>query len=134
MIKKSILAVAGLFFLLLTPVIAHNQAAIEFFSPEGVVKGVRQATARFSEQMVSFGDPRLADPFAIRCAEKGQGRWIDGKNWSFDFARDLPAGIICEFSLKPGIKTLSGKAITGKNVFSFSTGGPAVRGTNPWEG
>ena len=134
MIKKSILAVAGLFFLLLTPAMAHNQATIEFFSPEGVVKGVRQVTARFSEQMVSFGDPRLTDPFEIRCPEKGQGRWIDGKNWSFDFARDLPAGIICEFTLKPGIKTLSGKEITGKNTFRFSTGGPAVKGTRPWEG
>ena len=134
MMKKGLLAVVGLFFLLLNPAMAQNQAGIEFFSPEGVVKGVRQVTARFSEQMVSFGDPRLADPFEIRCSEKGQGRWIDGKNWSFDFARDLPAGIICEFSLKPGIKTLSGKAITGKNTFRFSTGGPAVRGTNPWEG
>ncbi len=134
MLKKSLLAVAGLFFLLLNPAMAQNQATIEFFSPEGVVKGVRQATARFSEQMVSFGDPRLADPFEIRCPEKGQGRWIDGKNWSFDFARDLPAGIICEFGLKPGIKALSGKEITGKNVFRFSTGGPAVKGSRPWEG
>src|SRR5512137_2533804 len=108
MIKKSILAVAGLLFLLLIPAMAHGQATIEFFSPEGVVKGVRQVTARFSEKMVSFGDPRLVDPFEIRCPEKGQGRWIDGKNWSFDFTRDLPAGIVCEFSLKPGIKTLSG--------------------------
>jgi uncharacterized protein YfaS (alpha-2-macroglobulin family) len=134
MIKKSILAVAGLFFLLLSPAVAQDRATIELFSPEGVVKGVRQVTARFSEQMVSFGDPRLADPFEIRCPEKGQGRWIDGKNWSFDFERDLPAGIICEFALKPGIKTISGKEVTGRHTFRFSTGGPAVKGTRPWEG
>ena len=132
--KKYLFAVIGLIFILLNPAMAQNPATVDLFTPEGVVKDVRQVTARFSEQMVSFGDPRLADPFEIRCPEKGQGRWIDGRNWSFDFARDLPAGVICEFSLKPGTKTLSGKEITGKNLFRFSTGGPAVRGTNPWEG
>ena len=43
------------------------------FSPQGTVKEIRQATVRFSEPMVSFGDPQLADPFDIRCPEKGRG-------------------------------------------------------------
>ena len=134
MMKRHLLAAVGLFFLLVNPVMAQSPAAVDLFAPQGVVKGIRQVTARFSEQMVSFGDPRLTDPFEIRCPEKGQGRWIDGRNWSFDFTRDLPAGIVCEFSLKPGVKTLSGKEIAGKRTFNFSTGGPAVRGSNPWEG
>jgi alpha-2-macroglobulin len=134
MIRKAFIAVAALFIFSANSAIAQDNAIVELFSPEGTVKGVRQVTAKFSAQMVAFGDPRLADPFDIRCPEKGKGRWIDGKNWSFDFDRDLPAGIICEFSLKKGIRSLAGRDITGKTTFSFSTGGPAIRGSSPHEG
>ena len=66
------------FFILiaLIPALAREvQAAaqIEYFSPQGIVKQIRQVTARFSEPMVSFGDPRLADPFDIRCARERPG-------------------------------------------------------------
>ena len=134
MAKRLLIAAAVLFSLFTNPVMAQGPATVDIFSPQGVVKGVRQATARFSEQMVAFGDPRLSDPFDVKCPEKGQGRWIDGRNWSFDFARDLPAGVVCEFTLKPGVKTLAGKEVTGERTFSFSTGGPAVIGVNPYEG
>ncbi len=108
---------------------------VEMFSPQGTVKGVRQVSARFSEQMVPFGDPRgLIDPFDIICPEKGTSRWADGKNWVYDFEKDLPAGIQCEFRLKPGLKTLSGKEILGQKEFSFSTGGPSIKGSSPREG
>lgn len=111
-----------------------EEAYIETFSPQGTVKDVRQVTVRFSEQMVPFGDPRLLEPFDIRCPEKGQARWADGKNWIYDFERDLPAGIACEFILKPNLKTLSEKGIGGHQRFSFSTGGPAIRQSYPHEG
>lgn len=109
-------------------------ATVEFFSPQGTVKGVRQVTARFSEQMVPFGDPRLTEPFDVQCAEKGAGRWIDGKNWSYDFNQDLPAGIRCTFKLKPAAKSLKGNALTGEREFAFSTGGPAILHSEPREG
>jgi hypothetical protein len=73
-----------------TATVASGQA-VENFSPQGVVKGVRQATARFATPMVPFGDPRELDPFDIDCAAKGQGRWADMRNWVFDFDQDLPA-------------------------------------------
>lgn len=113
---------------------ADKNAHIEMFSPQGTVKDVRQVNVRFSEQMVPFGDPRLIEPFDIKCPEKGKARWADGKNWIYDFDRDLPAGIICEFTLKPDLKTLSGKPVTGKQQFSFSTGGPAIKISYPHEG
>ncbi len=114
---------------------AEEGARIETFSPQGTVKGVRQVSVRFSEQMVPFGDPRgLIEPFEITCSEKGTSRWADGKNWVFDFEKDLPAGIRCEFRLKPELKTLSGKEIIGQKVFSFSTGGPAIKSSIPYEG
>ena len=109
-------------------------AQIEHFSPQGTVKEIRQVTARFSEPMVSFGDPRLADPFDIRCAEKGQGRWIDARTWSYDFDRDLPGGVSCSFTLKAGVKTLAGTPVAADAGFSFSTGGPSILRSNPYEG
>ncbi len=126
----------AIFFLFVIPcVFAAEKPAVEIFSPQGTVKGVRQVTVRFSEQMVPFGDPRgLIEPFAIDCPEKGRGRWADGKNWVFDFERDLPAGVQCTFRLKSGIKTLAGKEVEGQKEFSFSTGGPAIRNSIPYEG
>ena len=108
--------------------------SIESFSPQGTVKEVRQVTARFSGQMVAFGDLRLSDPFTIDCPEHGKGRWVDGSNWSYDFDRDLPAGVSCSFTLKPELKTLEGKAIEGTTTYLFSTGGPSIIGSEPAEG
>ncbi|HMK49529.1 MAG TPA: MG2 domain-containing protein, partial [Thermodesulfovibrionales bacterium] len=107
---------------------------VEIFSPQGEVRNVRQVSVRFSEQMVSFGDLRLPAPFEIRCPAAGTGRWADDKNWIYDFEKDLPAGISCEFVLKPDLRTLSGAQITGQKDFSFSTGGPAIMESVPYEG
>lgn len=116
------------------PAFADKNPEIEMFSPQGTVKNVRQVSVRFSEQMVSFGDPRLGDPFEISCPEKGKGRWADGRNWLYDFEQDLPAGAVCEFNAKKDLKSLSGKVLTGQTEFSFSTGGPAIRESDPYEG
>ena len=107
---------------------------VEFFSPQGEVKGVRQAGARFAAAMVPFGDPRELDPFDIDCAEKGKGRWADSKNWVYDFDRDLPAGVRCAFTLKSGIAALDGQTLAAGQRFTFSSGGPAVIRSLPFEG
>jgi alpha-2-macroglobulin len=107
---------------------------VEFFSPQGTVKGVRQVAARFSDPMVAFGDPRLPEPFQIDCPESGKTRWADMYNWIYDFARDLPAGVVCRFTLKEDLKTLDRQAIGGERQFSFSAGGPAIRASLPAEG
>jgi hypothetical protein len=104
---------------------------VEFFAPQGTVKNVRQVSARFSQAMARFGDMRLEAPFASECPFKGTGRWVDGLNWVFDFEQDLPTGVSCTFTLKPGIKSLAGGALTGQNQFSFDTGGPSVIATLP---
>jgi hypothetical protein len=100
-------------------------ATVDVFSPQGEVKGVRQVSARFSEPMVAFGDPRLAEPFDIDCSEKGTARWADQKNWVYDFERDLPAGVQCAFGVKRDLRTLAGAQVEPAR-FAFSTGGPAV--------
>src|SRR5690349_16343768 len=104
------------------------------FSPQGSVKQVRQARAQFSAPMVPLGDPRLTDPFDVACAEAGFGRWVDTAIWVFDFARDLPAGLRCTFTLRAGLQSLDGRLLDGPHVFTFSTGGPAIRASQPREG
>jgi alpha-2-macroglobulin len=114
---------------------AQQQARVESFSPQGTVQQVRQVRVRFSEAMVPFGDPRAVDPpFDIACSERGTSRWADERNWVFDFSRDLQAGVRCEFRVKTGLRTLAGREIGGQRAFSFSTGGPVIRGANPDEG
>jgi uncharacterized protein YfaS (alpha-2-macroglobulin family) len=107
---------------------------VESFTPQGEVKGVRQATARFSGPMVAIGDPRLPAPFEVDCPVSGTGRWADPRNWVYDFERDLPAGVRCTFSLRPDLVTREGEAVERGEPFAFSTGGPAVVQTLPHEG
>ncbi len=110
---------------------AQQGATVESFSPQGTIKGVRQVAARFSAPMTTFGDPRNESPFSIACPEKGVGRWADVKNWVFDFDRDLPAGVACSFTLRDGLQTVAGAAVSGERLFSFTTGGPAIVGSRP---
>jgi uncharacterized protein YfaS (alpha-2-macroglobulin family) len=110
------------------------EPGVSAFSPQGTVKPARQAQAQFSVPMVPLGDPRLADPFDVSCAEGGRGRWVDTQSWVYDFARDLPAGLRCTFTLKSGLRSLDGRPLGGPRVFTFSTGGPAIRASQPREG
>ena len=110
------------------------------FAPQGTVKNVRQAVARFSQPMVPMGDPRVTQsPFQVDCPQgtaqwHGTPRWIDSRQWSYDFDQDLPAGVRCTFTLAPGLKTLKGAALESHPPFIFDTGGPAVIETRPWMG
>src|SRR5262245_25070983 len=114
---------------------ADGDPRVAGFSPQGTVKQVRQAVARFSEPMTPLGDPRGApDPFDVVCAEPGTGRWVDTRQWVYDFARDLPAGIECRFRVRAGLQSLAGRAVTGPVDFAFSTGGPTIRESSPREG
>src|SRR6266581_1452230 len=89
---------------------------VEVFTPQGQAKGVRQVAVRFTEPMVAFGDPRLAEPFTVRC---------EG---------DLPAGQRCRFTVRPDFKSVGGQAIEGQREFNFDTGGPAVLASLPRQG
>ena len=123
--------------------IAFNAASaapqVQLFTPLGEAKGVRQVTARFTEPVVAFGDPRPVDPFTVQCdgdpeRTKGAGRWADSRNWIYDFEADLPAGQRCRFTINAAFKSVSGQALDGRREFDFHTGGPAVMRSLPHEG
>src|SRR5579885_1692649 len=131
-IRAAILSISIL-YVLVTSAFAGSAAVVAQFSPHGTVKNVRQVTARFSGAMVPLGDPRAsASPFDFDCAAKGSARWVDSFTWSLDFSADLPAGVRCTFTLRPGVKSLDGQAVEGKRVFSFDTGGPSIVESRPW--
>ena len=139
---KTLLAKLALMTLLVaigTPLaVAATAATINVFSPQGEVALVRQARATFSEPVVHFGDPRLPAPFDVRCLNStpvtGTGRWVDDKTWVYDFTNDVPAGVRCEFTLKPDLKTVAGEAVQGAASYSFNTGGPAIVRAYPYAG
>lgn len=109
-------------------------AAIESFTPEGVVGQVRQATARFSNAMVPFGDLRAPAPIEVDCPVPGTGRWVDERTWVYDFERDLPGAARCRFMLRADAHDLNGRPLAGRREFFMNTGGPAVLQTAPFDG
>jgi hypothetical protein len=109
-------------------------ATVERFVPQGEVRSVRQLQARFSEDMVRFGDANLPSPFDVSCPVAGRGRWLDARNWVYDLEVDAPPGVKCSFTPKASLRTLGGGTITGKASFAFSTGGPAVLRSDPYAG
>ena len=135
----SIVLIGGLFLAALPYSLVEGQEVsgqtvkVESFSPQGEVKDVRQVVARFSEPMVAFGDPRLESPFDVQCDAKGSGHWADARNWIYDFDGDLPAGKKCSFVPKSGLKSLANGQVS-KASFSFTTGGPAIRVSQPDDG
>lgn len=105
---------------------------LEFFTPQGESYPLRQVQTRFSEAMIRLGDTRLYNPFSIACASKGRGRWVDTRNWVYDFDAELPSGITCQFSLIKNLRAVSGKPVSSFPVYKFNSGGPRVVDSRPY--
>jgi len=103
-------------------------------TPQGEVARVRQVVARLDAAAVAFGDPKAAAPVALRCsdaqASAGSGRWTSDRQWVFDFERDLPPGVQCTVTTRPGFTSPQGDALAAGN-WRFHTGGPFVQELRP---
>ncbi|KAI3598391.1 Large extracellular alpha-helical protein [Cupriavidus necator H850] len=109
-------------------------AQVTRFSPEGTVGQVRQVAIRFDEAMVPMGDVQATAPAAVSCTGAGTGgqaRWIDAKNWVYDFASDLPPGVRCTVRMSTGLRSVAGTAYAGRPEYRFETGGPTVVSSRP---
>ena len=106
---------------------AGAEPRIESFSPTGHTKDVGQVAVRFSEPMVALGDPDTSDPFAVACDVPGNGRWIDDRNWVYDFAYDVPGAERCRFTLRHVTRTNhdTGRANRHSLVHTPRSGHPA---------
>lgn len=125
---------AVLLSLLVASGVADAAARVAQFSPTGSVKSPRQVQARFDAPMVRFGDPRVESPFEVDCAAPGRGRWVDSRNWVYDFDDEPPGGLRCRFTLRAGLTDAKGQSVGGARSFEFDTGGPAILQSEPWEG
>lgn len=107
---------------------ALQAATVQNFQPQGKVTEQTRITARFSGEMVKLGDSTAAAPFNIDCAQiSGEGRWIDNRTWAWQLARPLAAGERCRFTLKPGLSTTAGEAVSAAKPFELHGAPP-----RPW--
>ncbi|MFT4242600.1 MAG: MG2 domain-containing protein [Acidovorax sp.] len=108
---------------------------ITSFSPQGEVARVRQVVAKFDMAAVNFGDPKAPAPLSLSCSDadatQGTGRWTGEREWVFDFRADLPPGVRCTATVKPGFKSASGAELTGTTSYQFNSGGPFVQNIHP---
>ncbi len=117
--------------------LATNAQALQItsFSPQGEVARVRQVVAKFDTAAVNFGDPKAPAPISLSCSDadatKGTGRWTGEREWVFDFERDLPPGVRCTATVKPGFKSAAGADLTGAKSYQFNSGGPFVQNIRP---
>jgi len=107
---------------------------VDRFTPQGEVARVNQVHARFSEDMVAFGAQDAPAPFVLQCPERGNGRWLTSREWVYQFERNLPPGTDCRFMLREDLRALAGNEARGRAAFAFTTGGPAIVRSIPWEG
>ena len=126
----------GVLALVLAPIGAvtafgNNSPQVEMATP-GVGDGaIERFTARFNVAMVPLGDPRAESPFKVECPTGGQGRWVDQQTYVHEFATPLPGGVTCKFTLRDGLKSLSGYAVEGQKEFTVDSGGPIARAVLP---
>ncbi len=111
--------------------LGSNNPQVEMATP-GVGNGaIERFTARFNMPMVPLGDPRAASPFTVDCPVGGEGRWVDQQTFVHEFATPLPGGVTCKFTLRDGLKSLSGYEVQGQRAFTVDSGGPIARSVLP---
>lgn len=135
MLLRAVFLAIGVIFLPSQSVAAGSpEPSVVRFSPQGELESVRQVSARFASDMVRLGDPRVKNPFTIDCVAKGKGRWVDTRNWVYDFYPPLPSGVACEFRLVKDARGVSGKPVSSYPVYRFNTGGPRIMSSRPYDG
>lgn len=109
-------------------------ARVSKFAPQGSVGLVETVSVQFDAPVVAFGDDQQPAPLQLTCegdVPKGQGRWVDDRNWSYSFYAPLGPGVRCSAQLSESLRDLSGAALQGRKAYTFQTGGPQVRDVQP---
>ncbi|QAA93548.1 alpha-2-macroglobulin [Pollutimonas thiosulfatoxidans] len=110
-------------------------ASVTQFSPQGEVAKVESIKLSFDTDVIAFGDDQAAAPVDVSCSDpavSGEGRWLDARRWTFVFTQPPGAGVQCTAQIKPDFRTLTNAAVSGKQQFSFHTGGPIATHHAPY--
>ena len=126
-------------FGLLPPLLAWaQQADVASFTPQGEVRRIQQVAIAFNRDMVRLGQGDAPAPVTIQCpqggAETPKGRWLDTRRYVLEWARDLPIGTRCAVTLNTGVKTLDGTDARAAGPWTFTTGGPKLMQSLPYNG
>ncbi len=105
-------------FVFLSASYSQEKVQIKNFTPQGTVKSVSQVRIEFAKPMVKLGEFNLESPAQSICFKEGQGRWVDTRNWVYDFNKPLKGGLLCEVK------------VHGQS-YQFNTGGPHIENTFP---
>lgn len=100
-------------------------------------KGLEGATAsERREEELPTATPTPGEAVTSETAPKpaASSRWIDSATWAHHFARPVPAGVRCTFTLRDDLRSHAGSPLTGRRSFTFSTGAPAITRVFPYEG
>ncbi|ARU03331.1 hypothetical protein CCO03_00270 [Comamonas serinivorans] len=97
------------------------QAASVTVTPQADVRSLRQVSLRFDTPMTALGRSDAAAPAEVRCAHPnaatrlpaGQGRWVNERDWAFEFSAALPAGTQCEVLRDSRLRNSAGEAVSG---------------------
>jgi uncharacterized protein YfaS (alpha-2-macroglobulin family) len=130
---NAVVRAAGLGWLALGLAPAAWALSVAGFSPQGEVAQVAQVSVRCDTAAVSPGDAQASAPLRLRCAPAapGTGRWLNERQWVFDFEQPLASGTRCTAEVDAAFRSPTGEAITGTQRFAFATGGPVVQRTWP---
>lgn len=114
---------------------ANHALALQIvqLTPQGEAFPVRQVMARFDQDAVRLGDARAPAPLQVRCnpAAAGDGRWLNAREWIFQFHQDLPGGTRCTVRPAPDFVSAQGEHLEAGPHYSFDTGGPALVTAKP---
>ena len=133
--KNKILAI---FVALCSVAFDGSAATVSSFSPQGEATQVRQIVIKFDQPAVAFGDGRASDPVDVSCAMlqpiQGAGHWLNSRTWVYDFAQELPAGVVCNVRLRSGASGFLDGGLKGEAHYAFNTGAPAIVSVQPDDG
>ncbi len=116
-------------------------AEVASFTPQGEVRRIQQVAIRFSADMVRLGSGSEGDapaPITVTCPQgandPGKGRWLDTQRYVVEWPRDLPVGTRCVATLRANVKTLGGREVKAAGPWEFTTGGPKLAESRPYQG
>ena len=119
-----------LFGSLVASVCVSHAFQIVSVSPQGEVAQVRKVLVKFDEGAASFGDAKAPAPVAMNCtdaqASKGSGRWINDREWAFEFESDLPPGVSCSVLPLSNLRSSRGTELKSLGSYAFNTGGEVI--------
>ena len=97
-------------------------------TPNSDVRSLRQISVRFDTPMTALGQANAPAPVNLSCTHpnaatsvpKGAGRWVNERDWAYEFAAPLPAGTQCRISPQANLRNLAGATVSPPGEARFA--------------